>query len=111
MSLRILPAAVKKMDRKLKKHVLLLSKDTIPERFSPITENTDHDTLMRRRAEDSFQHALCTRIWWRLTPEERKSIAKEALQDDPYMSEHALSLEFACENIVQQLLDDARQHA
>lgn len=87
-----------------------LSMDTEPEVFPPLDPGENLETTMRRRAEESFQDALCRRTWWRLTPDERSAIRATILAKDPYYRTHPESHGFeitCCDAIRRMLREDS----
>ena len=65
-----------------------LGKQIAPIEFPQATGHESLEELERIEAEERFQRALCTRIWWNLTAEERAVIRSKIIAANSYYQKH-----------------------
>jgi len=67
----------------LHSRILGLSRDWTPAPAPALGSRENLEERERRKADEFFQYALCRRIWWHLTPDERDDIRTMVLAENP----------------------------
>ena len=102
--------AAGQLEPRLANRVLELASEFGPEEFPPVQPDEDLEVVMRQKSEDLFQYALCRRIWWRLTREERAGIRGKLMAANSRHSRNPSGswLENDCFDEIGKLLAAAR---
>lgn len=95
-------------DTALLRRVLTLAEDTRPLQLPPVRADDSEEMLSLRKAERSFQTALCRRVWYRLPAMDRSRIRGEVLAKRELTVAYDDSLTYRCWDAVGDLLQQAR---
>ena len=95
----------KSLSKKVLQNILKHSEDTMPLILPPVSADEDMEMAERRKAEDYFQHALCRRIWWKLSSQERRAIKAQVLEENIWTPS---DLEYSCIRKIEDEVKAAR---
>ena len=107
MSSKTVQAADTSADRVLLNRIRELAADTAPLQLPPVGADESEEMLSLRKAERSFQTALCRRVWYRLSAADRNRIRGEVLADATTAIGEFI-LPYRCWDAVTRLLELAR---